>query len=65
VLPGMNGRELADRLSARYPRLKVIYTSGYPSETVRAQVGLPEDAEFLQKPFSLAKLEGKVAEILG
>lgn len=64
VMPGMNGRVLAERLRIRHPLLKVLYTSGYPSESVRAQVGLPEDVEFLQKPFSLARLEEKVAEIL-
>ncbi len=61
----MNGRELADRLSALHPLLKVIYTSGHPRESVRDSVGLAEDAVFLQKPFSLAKLEQKVAEVLG
>lgn len=65
VMPGMNGRELADRLAASHPALKVLYLSGYSSEAVRDRVGLADDAEFLQKPFSLQKLELKVSEILG
>ena len=61
---GYGSVALADRLSALHPLLKVIYTSGHPRESVRDSVGLAEDAVFLQKPFSLAKLEQKVAEVL-
>ncbi|MBS1875773.1 MAG: PAS domain-containing protein [Acidobacteria bacterium] len=59
---GRDGRAIADRLSGRYPDLRVLYISGYaddPEATTRA-VG---SAPFLQKPFTLAALVKKVREI--
>ncbi len=59
---GRDGRAIADRLSGRYPDLRVLYISGYaddPEATTRA-VG---PAPFLQKPFTLAALVKKVREI--
>jgi signal transduction histidine kinase/CheY-like chemotaxis protein len=56
VMPGMNGRELADTLCAEYPALKVVFTSGYPADaTVRA--GLREtNVAFIEKPYLPADL---------
>ena len=33
-MPGMNGRELADRLMAEYRGLEVLFTSGYPEDMI-------------------------------
>jgi len=65
VMPGMNGRELADRLTAEYPALKVVFTSGYPSDaTVRD--GLREaDVAFIEKPYlpeELARILRRVVD---
>jgi signal transduction histidine kinase/ActR/RegA family two-component response regulator len=51
IMPGMNGRELADTLTTEYPALKVVFTSGYPADaTVRD--GLSEtDVAFIEKPY--------------
>jgi CheY-like chemotaxis protein len=51
VMPGMNGRELADTLCAEDSTLKVVFTSGYPADaTVRA--GLREtNVAFIEKPY--------------
>ena len=52
VMPGMNGRELADLVKPRRPQLKVLYMSGYTNdEVVRHGVILARD-RFLQKPFT-------------
>ncbi|HLF56328.1 MAG TPA: response regulator, partial [Thermoanaerobaculia bacterium] len=64
VLPQMNGRELAELLQRRRPRLKVLFVSGYI-----ANVDLRDDlaeglGDFLQKPFRLAELANRVREIL-
>ncbi len=55
-LPGMNGRDLADRATARHPHLKLIFTSGY-ARTAIAKLGLLEPGVmFLPKPFRIESL---------
>jgi PAS domain S-box-containing protein len=54
VMPGMNGRELADRLDAIFPGLKRLYMSGYTADVIARQGVLEEGVYFLQKPFSAA-----------
>ena len=53
VLPGANGKEVADRARDAHPGLTVIYTSGY-SRDVIAQYGVQgNDVVFLPKPYSV------------
>jgi CheY-like chemotaxis protein len=56
VMPGMNGRELFEQLSATRPNLKVLFISGYTGDDLTDKGSLPQGGEFLQKPFSLAVL---------
>jgi nitrogen-specific signal transduction histidine kinase len=64
ILPGMNGRELAEQVIARNPRVRVLFTSGY-TENVIAQRGvLKEGVHFLSKPYTPQSLLEKVVEIL-
>jgi PAS domain S-box-containing protein len=52
VMPGgVSGPQLASRLKAKQPDLKVIFVSGYPGEIAGQGVALKEGANFLQKPF--------------
>jgi signal transduction histidine kinase len=51
VMPGMNGRELADRVAARRPGIRVLYISGFSDDDV-LQDRLDEDRAFLAKPFT-------------
>ena len=61
VMPGMDGRQLAERAMAKSPSLKVVFMSGYTEdEVVRRGVR----ASLIQKPFSLAALTQKVREVL-
>jgi two-component system cell cycle sensor histidine kinase/response regulator CckA len=65
VMPGLNGRELADRLSALRREIKVIYMSGHTSEVVGDYgVRVPSDS-FVAKPFTSERLVGKIREKLG
>lgn len=64
MMPGINGRELAYMLASSRPHMKVLYMSGYPLEVVREKLRAPDMANFLQKPFSLEALAGKVRELL-
>jgi len=64
VLPRLNGREIYDRLSARYPNLRVLYMSGY-AESVIAHQGVCNDgAVLIPKPFSPGELSIHVREAL-
>ncbi len=64
VMPGMNGRELRERLSRRWPDLKVIYMSGYPEQVVSQHGVLEEGINFLQKPPSVRALREMVRNVL-
>ncbi len=64
VMPGMSGRVLADRLRTDHPAMKVLYLSGYTDDAVLRHGILPNDTHFLQKPFALHDLAGKVRSIL-
>jgi PAS domain S-box-containing protein len=65
VMPDrMNGRELAERLSAERPGLKVIYTSGYSADVVGRDFVLRGGLNYLQKPYHPQKLALAVRECL-
>lgn len=64
VMPGLNGPELARRLRALRPNLKVLFMSGFVRQAAVESEALP-DARFLEKPFPPEALVGKVQEILG
>ena len=65
VLPGsLNGRELANRLRQRYPRLPVLYTTGYTRNAIVHQGRLDPDVDLLNKPYTQQDLAHKVRELL-
>jgi CheY-like chemotaxis protein len=64
ILPGMNGKTVAERLQRLIPQLKVIFTSGYPAEVISSHGVLDEGAGYLRKPFSSESLARKLREIL-
>jgi PAS domain S-box-containing protein len=65
VMPGMTGRELAERLAAGRARMKVLYMSGYAAEVIATQGVLDPGMAYLPKPFTPADLAAKVREVLG
>jgi two-component system, cell cycle sensor histidine kinase and response regulator CckA len=64
VMPGISGRELAERVMQIRPGIKVLYMSGYTDQAVVHHGILEGDVALLQKPFTLATLAGKLREIL-
>ena len=64
VMPELNGRELARRVTLRRPGTRVLYTSGYTTNAIAHQGVLEPGTFFLQKPFTPSSLARKVHEAL-
>src|SRR5262245_6764853 len=64
VMPGLGGRQLAERLRARQPGLRVLFMSGYTTDEVLRQGIQEEEEHFIQKPFTPDGLARKVREVL-
>jgi CheY-like chemotaxis protein len=64
VMPRLSGREVATRLSAKQPDLKVLYISGYTDDSIFRDGVLEGGMAFLQKPFNLKTLAQKIREVL-
>jgi two-component system cell cycle sensor histidine kinase/response regulator CckA len=64
IMPGMNGRELAQRVLQLRPAMKVLYMSGYTENVIGHNGTLDAGVRLLQKPFTLRDLKSKVREVL-
>jgi len=60
VMPRMNGRELAERLLAMNPAMRVVFTSGYPDDRAIQQLIAEGDVAFIQKPYGGNELVAKI-----
>ncbi len=64
VMPEMNGRELAELLGTRHPKMRRLFMSGYSADVIAHRGVLPQGVHFIQKPFSQDALTRKVREVL-
>ena len=64
IMPIMGGKEVADRLTAMRPDLKVLFTSGYTDDTIARHGILKPGTAFTHKPFSPTELATKVRQVL-
>ena len=64
VMPGMSGRELANRLTPIHPETRVLFTSGYTDNAIVHHGVLDEGVSFIGKPYSHSALARKVREVL-
>jgi two-component system cell cycle sensor histidine kinase/response regulator CckA len=64
VMPGMNGRVLAERVAALLPNIRVLFVSGYTENVIVNRGVLKHGIEFLAKPYSVEQLARRVREVL-
>jgi PAS domain S-box-containing protein len=64
ILPGPNGRELANAALLKRPDLKVLFMTGYSRNAIVHQGRLDEGVQLIQKPLTLATLAAKVRDVL-
>jgi CheY-like chemotaxis protein len=62
-MPAMNGRQLAEALTAKQPDLKVIYMSGYTDDVIKHSL-MEQGFELIHKPLLPRILAGKLREVL-
>ena len=64
IMPEINGKELAQRLTSLHPGLHVLYMSGYTDDVIVHHGMLEPGTDFLQKPITVHALTQKVREVL-
>ena len=64
IMPGLNGRDLADLLLEDYPQMRCLFMSGYTADIVSNHGVLDKDVYFLQKPFAKKDLAVKLRQVL-
>ncbi|MDK2973395.1 MAG: two-component system, cell cycle sensor histidine kinase and response regulator CckA [Candidatus Sumerlaeota bacterium] len=65
VMPGLNGRQLAQQITEMQPGVKCLYMSGYTANVIAHHGVLDEGVHFIQKPFTVQELGRKVRDVLG
>lgn len=64
VMPAMNGRELAEKITALRPDLQTLFMSGYTAEVIAKNGVLDKGMHFIHKPFRINELAIKIREVL-
>ena len=64
VMPEMNGRDLAEKIIALHPDIKLLFMSGYTEDIIAHQGVLDKGVAFIQKPFSMTDMTKKVRDVL-
>jgi PAS domain S-box-containing protein len=64
VMPKMNGRDLAEKITDIFPDIRLLFMSGYTADVIANHGILDEGVAFIQKPFSMANLAEKLRVVL-
>jgi len=64
ILPGRNGRELAEVMRDRRPSIKVLFMSGYSRDIIVHKGRLDHNVDLIQKPLTQASLAGRIRDVL-
>jgi len=64
IMPGINGRELADKIRELYPRQKMLFMSGFTDDILQPLGVSKDQIPFIQKPFTAVQLAKRIKTIL-
>ncbi len=64
VMPEMNGLDLAEKITALYPDIRLLFMSGYTANVIAHRGILDHGVAFIQKPFSMADMTEKLRDVL-
>jgi len=64
IMPEMNGKELAAEIQKFAPNIRLLFMSGYTTDVLDSRGFLEEGINFIQKPYSINELAGKLRELL-
>jgi len=64
IMPGINGPTMIETIAPKFPRVKVIFISGYAEDIFVKSYGSEREFNFLPKPFTLKQLASKVKEVI-
>ncbi len=64
VMPVMDGIELARRAAEQFPKMKIMFITGFAAVALNPASNAPKDAKVLSKPFHLKELVGEVERLL-
>jgi len=64
IMPELNGRELYEQIKVFNPDVKVLFMSGYTDDIITTRGVLPEETNFIHKPFTVTQLAEKVRMVL-
>ena len=64
AMPGLNGRQLGETIFRCWPRVRVLYMSGFPVRRILDEGALDAAAPFIQKPFTAEELTRKMRLVL-
>jgi signal transduction histidine kinase/CheY-like chemotaxis protein len=64
VMPGMDGPKLAERLRIERPNIAVLFASGYDDSRIGKAGILPDDVDFLAKPYDLRTLGRRIRDVI-
>ena len=64
VMPDLNGKDLSQKIKEKYPRIPVLFTSGYSDDLLVSNGQLEKNVNFLPKPYTVTALLKKIRQIL-
>ena len=64
IMPGMDGRDLSDRVKKLLPSIKVLFTSGYTDTHLGREELMQKNIHFIGKPYSISSISMKIREVL-
>lgn len=64
IMPDMSGKDLAEEIKKKMPHLKVLYMSGYTANAIAHHGVLDKGVNYIQKPFSIQQIAGKLRQVL-